>query len=93
MTSTVEISDKAKQEISKLITYLSLKTNRPISQKELLDVLIESSTQNMDQLLTKIKRSTSEHNWKEDSIFHDVTLSLDVTTSETIDDVVYGDKE
>jgi len=58
-----------------------------------LDILIESSIQNTEQLLAKIKKSKSEHNWKEDPIFRDITLSLDETSSETIDEIVYGDKE
>ena len=90
MASTVRISDKSKAKMQKLIHYLAFKTNQKISQKEILDLLIESGLQNKDNLLKIMVKEENIINCKEDPIFQDVDLELDENASETVDEVVYG---
>ena len=90
MASTVRISDSTKVKMQKLIHYLGFKSNQTISQKEMLDILIESGLQNKDKLLKLITRNEENIDWKEDPIFQEVDLELDEDASETVDEVVYG---
>jgi hypothetical protein len=90
MASTIRISDQAKKKMQKLIHYLGFKTNRQISQREMLDLLIEVAIQDKEVLLKQLKPTEQSTDWKNDPIFQEIDLEMEEDTSEKVKNIVYG---
>ncbi len=92
MASTVRISDESKKKLKSLIKYLGFKTNRNISQKDLIDALIELNWEDREGLVRFYQKNEEESNWKEDPIFEDVDIKMNRNASESVDEILYGKK-
>ncbi|MHA1611382.1 MAG: hypothetical protein ACTSYU_04945 [Promethearchaeota archaeon] len=91
MASTVRISNIAKLKMQKLIHYLGFKSNQKLSQRQILDILIDSGLQHKEELLKMIDKKEKIVNWRKDPILDDMDLDLDEYASETIDKVIYSE--
>ncbi len=91
MASTVRISDSTKTKMKQLIQYLSFKANQTLSQKQILDILVQFGMEKKDDLLMLIEKNEVKYDWTKDPIFDEIDLEMDEDTSEKVDEIVYKD--
>nr|WP_147663022.1 hypothetical protein [Candidatus Prometheoarchaeum syntrophicum]QEE16141.1 hypothetical protein DSAG12_01970 [Candidatus Prometheoarchaeum syntrophicum] len=91
MSSTVRITKKDKQELENLINYLNYKGKSKITQEQMISLLIDAGIKRKHELLEQILKPENDYDWKNDPIFSLIEIKLDENSSETVDDIVYGD--
>ncbi len=70
MASTVRIHDEDKKTLESLINYVAFKTNKKITQEEMISLLVRAGLQDKDKLLNVIESSpVAELDWRADPIF------------------------
>lgn len=91
MSSTVRINKKDKQELENLINYLNYKGKSKITQEQMISLLINSGIKRKNELLDQIIKPDNDYDWKKDPIFSLIEIELEENSSETVDEIVYGD--
>lgn len=93
MSTSIKISEKAKRVLDTLQARITLATGKKYSQQELLDMIIESSDDNKEEIvrrLTKVKLLSK----KEVDALKKLSTDWGVhTKEEDIDLYLYGGKE
>ncbi len=70
MASTVRIREEDKKILESLINYITFKTNKKITQEEMIALLVKTGSQEKDKLLTAIEvQPEEESDWHSDPIF------------------------
>lgn len=93
MSTSIKISEKAKRVLDMIQAKITLATGRKYSQQELLDMIIESSDEDKEEM---IRRLTKFQNLSEKEIDSLNKLSVDWkirTKEEEIDLYLYGLKK
>lgn len=93
MSTSIKISEKAKRVLDMIQAKITLATGRKYSQQELLDMIIESSDEDKEEM---IRRLTKFQNLSEKEIDSLNKLSVDWkirTKDEEIDLYLYGLKK
>jgi adenylate kinase family enzyme len=93
MSTSIKISEKAKRVLDTIQARITLATGKKYSQQELLDMIIESSDDNKEEIvrrLTKVKLLSK----KEIDALKKLSIDWGVhTNEEDIDLYLYGGKE
>ena len=91
MSSTVRITKKDKQELENLINYLNYKGKSKITQEQMISLLIKAGIKRKSELLEQFIKPDNDYDWKNDPIFSLIEVELEENSSETVDEIVYGD--
>lgn len=92
MASSVKIKSSTKKELERLQAETLFKSNKKFSQQDLIDILVNFGKNHLDELLNI---SNSKKISREDV---DEIMSLSsswgiVTTPESIDEILYGERK
>ncbi len=91
MSSTVRITKKDKQELENLINYLNYKGKSKITQEQMISLLIKAGIKQKTELLEQFIKPDNNYDWKNDPIFSLIEVELEENSSETVDEIVYGE--
>ena len=93
MSTSIKISEKAKRVLDTIQARITLATGRKYSQQELLDMIIESSDEDKEEIirrLTKVQRLSE----KEIDSLNKLSVDWKISTKEgEIDLYLYGSKK
>ncbi len=90
-STTVRISSDDKKELDELISFLSFKAKRKLTQTEILSLLISIGKEERVNLVDKIvEESDINYDVENDPFFNLPEFDMDEDTSENIDKIIYN---
>lgn len=91
MASTVRISEEDKKNLESLINYIAFKTNRKVTQEEMIGLLVKAGTLDKDDLVSKIQiPSENNYDWQSDPIFAIKKVHMGKNASQSVEKDLYG---
>jgi hypothetical protein len=91
MASTVRIREEDKKILESLINYITFKTNKKITQEDMIALLVKTGSQDKDKLLTAIEVSPEEESdWHSDPIFKVKKVRMGKDASHSVEKDLYG---
>lgn len=92
MSTTIRISKKDKEKLDQLSRYLSFKTEKKLTQEELIRSLVEIGTENKQEMVQMIKgNDESSEDLSNDPFFNLPRIELEEEDSINVDKTLYGD--
>jgi hypothetical protein len=91
MASTVRIRDEDKKILESLINFVAFKSNKRITQEEMIRLLVLVGSKEKEKLLSEIESvPEEEYDWQSDPIFHVKKVHLGKDASTNVDKYLYG---
>ena len=91
MATSVKMDEETKTQLERLQAEIRLKTNRRVTQQELLTRLVETATESKAEFIDSFRPDHVPVSEAQREAFHDGRISSGVTTTEDdIDEILYG---
>jgi hypothetical protein len=91
MTSTIRINEEDKKILESLINYIAYKTNRKITQEQMIALLLKTGSRDKDKLLTEIDLPLqNQYDWQSDLIFKVKKVRAGKDASRSVDHDLYS---
>ncbi len=91
MSSTIRIRFEDKQYLESLINFIAFKTNKRLTQEEMIALLVRAGTQDKEKLLATMEAPImQEWNWEQDPIFTIDGIQMGKDASRAIDQDIYN---
>jgi len=91
MASTVRIREEDKKILESLMNYLAFKTNKKLTQEDMIAILVKAGSQDKDKLLTAVEPLVEENNdWTSDPIFQVKKVRMGKDASRSVEKDLYG---
>ncbi len=90
MASTVRIREEDKKLLETLINYVAFKTNKKITQEEMISLLVKAGTHDRDKLLNEIETPKTDLDWQSDPIFSAKKVKIGKDASQSVEKTLYG---
>lgn len=91
MPTSVKMDERTKSKLEELQARIKLETGKKVTQQEVLERLVESTCESMEDFVATFRELTLPLSDEEMERFHEGTSDWGVeTTEEEIDEILYG---